>query len=143
MKSQRRKAREDALQVLYQLELNQSLSVELALEYFQKHYSPESDEIAPFTKRLVIGVSENLPEIDKHLKEISSHWKVERMATVDKNILRIGAYEISYCDDIPSAVTVNEMVELAKEFGAENSPSFINGVLDQFKEKHSPQKKAP
>lgn len=143
MKSNRRKAREDALQILYQLELNQPLSVTSALEHFSNLYSKESGEVVPFAKRLVVGVSEKQKEIDQELAQLSAHWKPERMAAVDKNILRLGAYEIIYCDDIPAVVSVNEMIELAKEFGAEQSAAFVNGILDQLKAKFASVKKAP
>jgi N utilization substance protein B len=89
-----------------------------------------------------VGVGEKLQEIDKRLAEISSHWRPDRMAAVDRNILRLGAYEILFCDDIPGTVTVNEMVEIAKEFGSENTPAFVNGVLDKLKEKFSSKTKA-
>jgi len=143
MKSNRRKAREDALQILYQLELNQPLSANAALDYFQSFYSKENREVAPFTKELVLGVLEKQKELDHELTKISTHWKPERMAPVDKNILRLGAYEIMYRDDIPATVSMNEMVELAKEFGAENSAAFVNGILDQVKSKLAPENKKP
>jgi len=135
MKGTRRKAREDALQILYQLDLNDQLSVEMALKHFEALYLQEQQGLDPFTKRLVTGVSEKAKEIDSKIEEISSHWKPERMAAVDRNILRLGAYEILFCEDIPSTVTLNEMVEIAKEFGAENTPAFVNGLLDKLKEK--------
>lgn len=143
MKSNRRKAREDALQVLYQLDLNNQLTIEMALNHFQSLYLQNQTSLDSFTKRLVMGVGETVTEIDKRIAEVSAHWKPERMAAVDRNILRLGAYEILFCEDIPGTVTVNEMVEIAKEFGAENSPAFVNGVLDKLKEKFSPEKKAP
>lgn len=135
MKSVRRKAREDALQILYQLDLNNDLSVELALNYFQSLYSKNQMALDPFTRRLVMGVGEKANDIDRKIKEISSNWRPDRMAAVDRNILRLGAFELLFCEDIPATVTLNEMVELAKEFGAENTPAFVNGVLDQLKTK--------
>jgi len=142
MKSNRRKAREDALQILYQLDLNNQLTIEMALSHFQSLYLQSQTLLDPFTKRLVVGVGEKLPEIDKHLADISSHWRPDRMAAVDRNILRLGAYEILFCDDIPGTVTVNEMVEIAKEFGSENTPAFVNGVLDKLKDKFPSKNKA-
>lgn len=142
MKSNRRKAREDALQVLYQLDLNNQLTIDMALNHFETLYLKNQTALDPFTKRLVVGVGEKVNEIDKRLAEISSHWRTDRMAAVDRNILRLGAYEILFCDDIPGTVTVNEMVEIAKEFGAENTPAFVNGVLDKLKDKFPSQTKA-
>lgn len=135
MKGARRKAREDALQILYQLDLNNQLSVETALKHFEALYLQNQTALDPFTERLVTGVGEKANEIDQKIRDISSHWRPERMAAVDRNILRLGAYEILFCDDIPSTVTLNEMVEIAKEFGAENTPAFVNGLLDKLKEK--------
>lgn len=135
MKGSRRKAREDALQILYQLDLNQQLTVEMALRHFEALYLQDKTELDPFTRRLVVGVGEKVKEIDLKIAEISSNWRSERMAAVDRNILRLGAYEILFCDDIPATVTLNEMVEVAKEFGAENTPAFVNGLLDKLKEK--------
>jgi N utilization substance protein B len=142
MKGNRRKAREDALQILYQLDLNNQISVEMAIQHFESLYLKSETGLDPFTKRLVTGVSEKVNEIDLKIGEIASHWKPERMAAVDRNILRLGAYEILFCDDIPSTVTLNEMVEIAKEFGAENTPSFVNGLLDKLKEKFPNTQKA-
>ena len=82
-----------------------------------------------------MGVGEKANDIDHKIKEISSNWRPDRMAAVDRNILRLGAFELLFCDDIPATVTLNEMGELAKEFGAENTPAFVNGVLDQLKSK--------
>jgi len=142
MKSNRRKAREDALQILYQLDLNNQLSIEMALNHFEALYLQNQSGLDPFTRRLVIGIGEKVKEIDLKIADISSHWRPDRMAAVDRNILRLGAFEILFCDDIPGTVTVNEMVEIAKEFGAENSPAFVNGVLDKLKEKFVSDKKA-
>lgn len=131
MSAPRRKAREGALQVLYQLSLNPGLSPELALSQYEASFSksPPCDE---FTRRLVLGVYDNLPDIDALIQKTSEHWRAERMAVVDRNILRLGVYELRYCDDIPTTVTLNEMVELAKEFGADTSSAFINGILDKI-----------
>lgn len=133
MKGIRRKAREDALQILYQLDLNQHLTIDTALQHFEALFLKNQTELDPFTKRLVVGVGAHLKELDEKLKNISSHWRPDRMAAVDRNILRLGAFEILFCDDIPATVTLNEMVEIAKEYGAENTPAFVNGVLDQLK----------
>ncbi len=132
MKGNRRKAREDALQILYQLDVNQGLTPSHALTHFTDHFAKDNstDE---FTQRLVIGVAENLAALDQLVEKTSEHWRTERMAVVDRNILRLGAFELYYCDDIPSTVSINEMIEVAKHFGSENSASFINGILDRLK----------
>jgi len=142
MKGVRRKAREDALQILYQLDLNNDLSVETALRHFENLYSQNKTGIDEFTRRLVVGVGENVIEIDEKIRSISENWRPERMAAVDRNILRLGAYELLFCRDIPATVTLNEMVEISKEFGSETTPSFVNGVLDRIKEKFPQTSKA-
>ena len=130
MKS-RRKGREQALQILFQLELNEELTSIQGLEAFETNFS-QDHEAGEFTRRLVLGVVNNKAVIDEKLKGSSEHWKLGRMPTVDRNLLRLGVFELEFCDDIPATVTINEMVELAKQFGAENSAGFINGVLDKI-----------
>lgn len=131
MKGKRREARQDAVQILYQFDLNPNLTVISAIEAFKNSFTDGKPEIDPFTERLVKGVVENLKEIDRRIEEASKNWRTNRMPAVDRNILRIGAYELCYCDDVPANVSINEMVEIAKAFGSENSPSFVNGVLDK------------
>jgi len=142
MKPGRRQAREDALQILYQLDLNHDLTASGGVEHFERFFSNKShaDE---FTQRLVQGVRENLKEIDGIIETVSEHWRTERMATVDRNILRLGVYELFHCDDIPATVTINEMIEVAKQFGSENSTAFINGILDKVRESLNRPQKAP
>jgi len=142
MKPSRRQARGDALQILYQLDLNQDVSPNRALFYFESYYS-EHGETDPFTQRLVMGSVENLAAIDQHVEKYSEHWRMDRMAAVDRNILRLGAFELNFCDDIPATVTINEMIEVAKQFGAEGSAAFINGVLDRMKSELNRPGKAP
>lgn len=143
MKIARRQARIDALQILYQLDLNSEVTAEKALEYFKEFYNNEKKTLDVFTEKLVLGVSQQLRKLDSIIKELSEHWKPERMAAVDRNILRLGIYELVYCQDIPATVSINEMIELAKQFSNENSPGFINGILDKVREKHCPVDKVP
>lgn len=133
MKGNRRKSREDAVQILYQLDVNHDLSTPAGLAFFQSYYAGEQEKLDPFTQRLVVGVTDNIRAIDEKLKEVSEHWRTERMAVVDRNVLRLGIFELLYCEDIPATVSINEMIELAKTFGSEHSPSFINGILDRIK----------
>lgn len=133
MRGNRRKAREDALQILYQLDLNPELTVDAAIARFQSCFSQEAGVLDPFTLLLVMGVRSNLETLDTLIKSTSEHWRSERMAAVDRNLLRLGVYELQFCQDIPATVSINEMIELAKQFGSENSPAFINGILDKIK----------
>lgn len=142
MKPSRHRSREEALQILYQWDLNQDLTVETAIEFFQKHFSHEKEN-QDFSKRLIEGVAKHLTELDQAVEESSQNWRASRMAAVDRNILRMGAFELLHCDDIPATVTINEMVELAKQFGSQESPAFINGILDNMKTKLNRPEKAP
>ncbi|MFM8315826.1 MAG: transcription antitermination factor NusB [Deltaproteobacteria bacterium] len=142
MKSARRKNRIEALQILFQLDLNQDLSTQKALNHFSEFYSLEKKQIDDFTHRLVMGVTEKLKEIDAVLKQSSENWRPDRMAAVDRNALRLGVYEILFCEDIPATVSINEMIEVAKQFGSESSPSFINGILDKIRQNHPNPNKA-
>ena len=139
----RRLSRGEALQILYQLDLNHELTTESAVFYFEKNFSKAGKTVDNFTHRLVTGVAQNLAQLDTLLKSTKASWRLERMAVVDRNILRLGLFEMNYCDDIPATVTINEMVELAKQFGAAETPPFVNGVLDELKSKIQRPAKVP
>ena len=126
----RRKAREIALQMLYQMEVNPG-ELEAALELFWKGISA-SQAVKEFVNRIVTGVNAKQEEIDQLLAKHSEHWRLDRMDMVDKSILRMGVFEIMFCDDIPVKVAMNEAVDLGKKFGAEESGAFINGILDKI-----------
>ena len=130
----RKKGREIALQILYQLEWTRDRDIDRAIGSYLDHLKSgkllESDPAVDFVRRLVVGVLSNLDEIDAMLAGHARHWRLDRMALVDRNILRIGAYELCYCPDIPPKVAINEAVELGKMFGSDDSPSFVNGILD-------------
>ena len=126
----RRRAREAALQVLYQIDLTAE-DAEPALElYFQ--YLTAGDDAREFAGELVRGCTANRDAIDAKIREVSRHWRLERMARVDRNILRLATFELLFLADVPRKVTLNEAVELAKRFGDEDSPAFVNGVLDRI-----------
>jgi N utilization substance protein B len=116
--------------MLYQIDLC-GLEVPAAIELFWKHLgvAAERDE---FADQLVLGFGRVSEEIDAKIRAVSRHWRLERMARVDRNIIRLGAYELMHVADIPRRVTLNEAVELAKRFGNEESPAFVNGVLDRI-----------
>ncbi len=126
----RRKAREIALQMLYQMEVNPG-ELEAALELFWKDISA-SQPVKEFVNRIVQGVNARQEEIDALLARHSEHWRLSRMDMVDKSILRMGVFEIMFCEDIPVKVAMNEAVDLGKKFGAEESGAFINGILDKI-----------
>ncbi len=124
----RRKSRELAMQALFSMESSQNDSKEV-LERFCQNFTP-SKKVLPFFLKLVEGVMETGSEIDAVIERYSDNWKISRMSGVDRNILRIAIYELMYCNDIPSKVTINEAIDIGKRFGSNESGAFINGILD-------------
>lgn len=131
----RRLGRERALQALYQLEQDPRLSAKEALE---AAWNASSDEDGPrdpdadrFAFELVDGVRTHQADIDKLIEDHSHNWRLDRMQRIDRNVLRIGVFELKHRADIPKNVTINEAVELGKTFGNEASSAFINGLLDR------------
>jgi len=129
----RRKAREIAVQVLYQLDMNRDDNAEHALQVFWEQYR-HTDEVREFATRLVRGAAENREKIDTAITRTSKNWSFNRITPVDRSILREAVFEILFCPDIPYKVTLNEAIELGKKFGSEKSGAFINGVLDNVLE---------
>jgi N utilization substance protein B len=127
----RRRSREAALQVLYALDLARREGEPSAQEAFESaaaHFElPEGARA--FAKELVLGVMEHRTALDRRIAEHASNWRVERMAAVDRNILRLAAFELQFLDT-PAPVVIDEAVDLARRFGGERSPAFVNGVLD-------------
>ena len=126
----RRKSREFALQVLYQLNITKQEAI-TALARFQEHFSP-NEEADEFLKRLVLGVLEHCQEFDRLIEQYSENWRLDRINMVDRNILRMALFELLYCEEIPPKVTINEAIDLGKRYGSEDSGSFINGILDRI-----------
>ena len=127
----RRKSRELAMQALFYMDMNQNDSNEL-LERFCLNFTP-SKKARPFFLKLVKGVLQAKPEIDSIIETFSDNWKINRMSCVDRNIMRIAVYELLYCQDIPSKVSINEAIDVGKKFGTEESGAFINGILDSIR----------
>lgn len=127
----RRLAREKALQALFQIDVGK-ISPEKAL-----HYSilegDLSNSVKEFAKTLVMGTVEHLEEVDKLISQHTKDWQLNRMANVDRNILRLAVFEFLYEPDIPYNVTINEAIELAKVFSSDEAGAFVNGILDQIK----------
>ena len=127
----RRQSRETALQLLYALEVTRvNVREVLRAGWADKMLSPE---IRDFTTALVTGVIEHRDEIDAFIQECSTNWSLERIGLVERNILRFAIYELCFLPDIPPNVTINEAVEVAKKYGTEEAPAFINGILDRVK----------
>ena len=134
--STRHRAREVALQILYGADLS-GMNAKSVLEDYEKEFAFHGYVTDEFCASIAIGVDERREEIDNLITEVSDHWRVERMSLVDRNILRIGIYEILFSEEIPTKVAINEAVELAKRFGSGESPAFVNGILDRISEENS------
>jgi len=126
-------AREFALQVLYQTDITHD-SYDVSLNNFWQAHSEENieEEIKKFTDELVKGVTENLEVIDAKIAQYATNWQLKRMAVVDRNILRMGCFELMFRDDIPFKVSINEAVELAKKYSSLEASKFVNGILDKI-----------
>ena len=134
----RRKGRELALQALYQIEITGDASA-AAVDLFLSHFEG-SAQAKEFARRLVSGVVSQRPDIDRLIEKCTENWKLMRIAKVDLLILRMAAYELIFCPDIPLNVSLDEAIEMGKRFGTGDSGSFINVVLDQLA--HSDSAKA-
>jgi N utilization substance protein B len=137
----RRKSREFALQILFSLE-NQDehaldeIQAQAAVNTYLESFAPRNlDEVSdvPYLQRLMAGILSDVNALDQELEKYSEHWKLYRMTKIDRNILRIGAEELKSFKDIPSRVTIDECVELAKRFGTDDSSAFVNGILDKLR----------
>jgi len=135
--SKRRKAREVALQFLYQLELNgDDDPTPHEREFWERH--PVDANTRAFADGLVRGTKSNQGKIDQMISQFAEHWDLERMAVVDRNILRQAVYELLWTADVPPKVAINEAIEIAKKFGTKESSRFINGLLDRIHKEHHP-----
>ncbi len=129
----RRKARELALQMLFQVDIARQSVEEVFVTFFASHkFKPE---VVEFAQRVVKGSVEHRKEIDHLISTTTENWKMDRMATVDRNILRIAVYEFLYEETVPKKVAINEALEIAKKYSTAESVQFINGVLDGIKKK--------
>ncbi|MBI3316525.1 MAG: transcription antitermination factor NusB [Candidatus Omnitrophica bacterium] len=136
-------ARECVLQILYQHEMN-PLPLGQVMESFWKENEGQEEEVKSFAAGLVLGTRLHQGEIDEVIKKVTNNWDLGRMAVIDRSILRFATYELLFMEDIPSKVTINEAVNLAKKFSQEGSGKFVNGILDKIShtEKSRVEKKA-
>jgi N utilization substance protein B len=125
----RRKAREYALQLLFQLDIRKEKPTITLFKRFWADENPD-DAVRDFAEEIVRGTYKHLSTINAKILACAKNWTLERMATVDRNVLRLATYEILYRMDIPPSVTINEAIELAKKFGTDESGAFVNGILD-------------
>lgn len=124
-------AREYAIKILYQVDLCGSQDDEV-FEYFWEHQQAD-EEIRTFTEKLVRGTLRNMKVIDEIVAKHADNWEMRRMAVVDRNVLRLGSYELLYlAGEIPPKVAINEAVSIAKKYSQEESGKFVNGILDHI-----------
>ena len=133
----RRKAREAALQFLFQDDFtgdvdHQDQKISDRFSQFCTLYQI-SHKARPYALQLLNGIQSKRQQLDRIIGENAENWRLERIAITDRNLLRVGAYEMIFADDVPPQVAINEAVEIAKRFGSGDSPAFINGVLDAVK----------
>jgi N utilization substance protein B len=144
----RRKAREYALQFLYRIDFlgissGDSKKSEILsklkndLETFWAGTDEKDPEVRAFAEDLIVGSITNLEEIDTLIQKAAEKWRLLRMASIDRNILRFSTYELLYRKDIPDAVTINEAIEISKKYSTLESASFINGILDKISKEHT------
>lgn len=126
----RRQSRELALQILFQVEFTPDVSVPELLDLIGANLDKES---VAYAQEIVTGVREKKDLLDRKIQSFSSHWKIERMALVDRNLLRMAAFEmLEASEKLKPSIVINEAVEIAKKFGSTESSAFVNGILDQI-----------
>lgn len=130
---ERTRARRQALQILYQREITEQTVAQIIEA---RSYSQEDGEPSDYCRELALGTETNGAVIDAQIEATSQHWTLMRMPYVDRNILRLAVYEILFEPDVPDSVAINEAVEMAKAYGTDDSPKFVNGVLGRIAEMH-------
>jgi N utilization substance protein B len=128
----RRDAREAAVQFLYQVDTHRPEKMDQALATFWAQ-NEEPQDVRDFAESLLRGVLEKMPEVDAKIRGLADNWDFERLAVVDRNILRLAIYEMLFRPEIPPVVSINEAIEVAKKFSTAESGKFVNGLLDRAK----------
>ncbi|HKL48890.1 MAG TPA: transcription antitermination factor NusB [Desulfuromonadales bacterium] len=146
----RRKGREYALKMLYSLQMPVT-DIHAVMDDFWANFRFRDDvlgealddadqkvpsEVRRFAEQILVGIVDNLGVVDATIKQHAKNWSLDRMARLDLSILRLGTYELLFCSETPPSVVLNEAVEIAKRYGTAESPSFINGILDQVARAH-------
>ncbi|QEH38468.1 hypothetical protein OJF2_70710 [Aquisphaera giovannonii] len=134
--TRRSRGREVALQVLYQVEQNSGLPAAEVRQFINRRLLGDP-RLIEFTQSLIAGVREHQPRIDAMIEEVAENWRLDRMAAIDRNILRLGAFEVLYGpEEVPAKVAINEALELAKRYSTAQSSRFVNGILDRVLQLH-------
>jgi N utilization substance protein B len=128
----RRDSRELALQILYALDTNPAVGIRETLQTFREEQSDVLSRVREFAEDIVRGVQEHRDVIDEAIKARSRNWSLARMPRVDLNVMRLATFELMFRSDIPKKVSINEAIEIARRFGDKESPSFVNGILDEI-----------
>lgn len=136
----RTQGRELALQLLYQVDLRGD-EVMTEVDAYLDGPGGGDAEARGFARELIHGYLDRRIEIDRRIEEVARNWQLRRMASIDRNILRLGAYELLYRKDIPPLVAINEAIEIAKKYSTKNSGPFVNGILDNIRLKAAPGKR--
>ncbi|MEX1024044.1 MAG: transcription antitermination factor NusB [Planctomycetota bacterium] len=131
----RTRARELALQFLYQVDLRGADLIEEADSFLAGEESAK--DTREFARKLIEGTFERIAEIDHLITGVAENWQIDRMAVIDRNVLRMATYELFWCPEIPPKVSINEAIELGKRYSTQNSGGFINGILDRIKDRAS------
>ena len=133
MSTPRHQAREAALGALYLWEMGRTEPVEALNTFFTEHAPDAPDSVREFASQIVIGTTADTAALDALIAKHTEHWRVERLAVIDRLILRMAAWELQHATDTPPAVVLNEALELARTFSTDDSVRFVNGVLDGIK----------
>ena len=135
MAGPRRKGRECALQMLFQWDITHDLVEQIAATFWEGQPPSDdlSDDIRHFAETLASGAVEHVEKIDEIIARHAENWRLDRMAVVDRNLLRLATYEFLYDAETPKSVVINEAIEIARRFSAQESPQFINGILDSIR----------
>ena len=136
--TRRSRGREVALQVLYQVEQNPNVPPEEVCRFIERRLLGDR-KLSEFTKGLIAGVKEHQARIDSLISAVAENWRLDRMAAIDRNILRLGAYEMLFCREVPARVAINEALELAKRYSTAQSSRFVNGILDRVLQWQAPE----
>lgn len=128
----RRRSREYALQILFQLELTGNPLNDEIFSAFWESREEDNRSVKEFTRQIVDNTLAHVHDIDERIKKAAERWSIERMPVIDRSILRAATYELAYRSDIPPSVIINEALEIAKKYSTEESASFINGILDNI-----------
>ncbi len=127
-------SREHALKILYQFDIVKR-PIEAVIESYWSAEESKDIEVISYANLLVRGIGVNTDVIDNKISEYATNWQLKRMAVIDRNVMRIGLYELKHATDIPPKVAINEAVELAKKYGDMESSKFVNGILDKIHKK--------